>query len=84
MPSERLSLHSHSLFSCILKVIPVFPARLLSRPTGEAWSSSSQETAPQCFPKRSLDLQPLGPACWELLWDIHGASAPVSTFKIHF
>lgn len=63
MPSDHLSLHSHSFFSCIVKVIPVFPTRLLSRPAGKAWSSSSRETAPHCFPKRSLDLRPSGPAC---------------------
>lgn len=65
MPSEHLPLHSQSFFSCISKVIPVFPTRLLSRQTCEAWSSS-QETAPQCFPERSLALRPSGPACWDV------------------
>jgi len=60
MPSEHLSLHSHSFFSCILKVIPVFLTRLLSRPAGKAWSSSSRETAPHCFPREEPGSPALG------------------------
>lgn len=53
-----------------------------SRLVGEAWSSSSQETAPQCSSEKSLDLLP-GVSLGDVASNIHGACAPVSHIS-HF
>lgn len=82
MPSEHLPLTARVSFLASQSHSRLSTTRLLSRQTCDL-GASSPETAPQCSPRGAWLSGPQDSLFRTLLQDIRGASAPISTFKVH-